>query len=93
MVSWSDRHRLEGRLTLNRKPAPVIAQLASKEPCQSIPEQTEAQRFEAALYEARNLWDIERRTSSRFVPDRRMNKAEADAKLRLLMRQMIGGGR
>jgi hypothetical protein len=60
---------------------------------ENTPELTETQRFEAALYASRNLWDIERRARPGFVPDRRITKAEADAKLRKLMAQMIGGGR
>ena len=60
---------------------------------ENTPELTEAQRFEAALYASRNAWDIGRRAHPGFIPDRKLSKAEADAKLRLLMRQAIGGGR
>jgi hypothetical protein len=56
-------------------------------------ELTETQRFEAALYAARNAWDIARRSDPFFIPPTRLSKAEADAKLRAVLRQSIGGGR
>lgn len=92
-VHQSDRKRLEGRLSLNReKPAPVIAQqLPSDEQINDSSELTGDQRLEAALWDERNRWSIDRLRSGQYVGERKISKGEAARLWGLAMRTMEGG--
>lgn len=78
-------------LSIGWKRGPNSSNLAGHEQTNDTPEYDSVQLFEVALWDARNKWSIQRRSSGMFAVGR-LSKADADKFLKAALTTLAEGG-
>ena len=84
--------RVHRTLSLKAWQTRNCSELAPVEHLHDREQTAEGQGFEARLYADRNRWDLARRRGGLFVPNRQIDKGEADRLWRAMLAELLAGG-